>query len=202
MLKEIKLKYKNITYETITIYLSLCRSCEMKKGTPKKGLVVRPILSSELNSRCQVDLVDMQSSPDNEFKFIMVYQDHMTKFVHLKALKSKTAVEVAHHLLDIFLLCGAPSILQSDKGREFANKIIVELCSMWTDVKIVHGKPRHSQSQGSVERANQDVQNMINAWMLSNNSDKWSEGLRSCNFQKTHHTMKVFDRRLMKRCLE
>jgi len=33
---------------------------------------------------------------------------------------------------------------------------------MGKEFKIVHGKPpRHSQIQGSIERANQDVENML-----------------------------------------
>ncbi|XP_023238740.1 KRAB-A domain-containing protein 2-like [Centruroides sculpturatus] len=74
----------------------------------------------------------------------MVYQDHLTKFVHLLPLKTKTAEEVAYQLLQIFLTFGAPAILHSDNGREFCNKVIFELCTMWKDVKIVHGKPHHS----------------------------------------------------------
>jgi len=31
---------------------------------------------------------------------------------------------------------------------------------MWEDVKIVHGKPRHNQSQDSVERVNRDVEDI------------------------------------------
>lgn len=49
---------------------------------------------------------------------------------------------------------------------------------MWSDIKIVHGKPRHSQSQGSVERANQDVENMLATWMETNKTEKLSEGLK------------------------
>ena len=56
---------------------------------------------------------------------------------------------------------GAPSVLQSDNGREFANSIINELSSMWDGLKIVYGKPRHSQSQGSVERTNRDIEDII-----------------------------------------
>jgi hypothetical protein len=41
---------------------------------------------------------------------------------------------------------------------------------MWPEVKIVHGKARHSQSQGSVERANQDIESMIATWMETNNT--------------------------------
>ena len=91
----------------------------------------------------------------------MVYQDHLTKFVQLRALKSKRAEEVAYHLLDVFTIFGASCILHSDNGREFANKVIEEVCKMWNEPKIVHGKPRHSQSQGSVKRANQDIEKML-----------------------------------------
>jgi hypothetical protein len=44
---------------------------------------------------------------------------------------------------------------------------------IWKDVVIVHGRPRHPQSQGSVERANQDVEAMIGHWMKDNNSKNW-----------------------------
>lgn len=131
-----------------------------------------------MNSRCQVDLIDMQSQPDNDFKFILVYQDHLTKFVQLRALKNKCAEEVAYNLIDIFTIFGAPSVLQSDNGREFSNQIVEKVCAMWLDLKIVHGKPRHSQTQGLVERANQDIRNMLSSWLESNQTSKWSEGLR------------------------
>ncbi|XP_067140873.1 KRAB-A domain-containing protein 2-like [Centruroides vittatus] len=184
MLKELQVKYKNITYEVVMLYLNLCKQCQIKHSAPKKGIVVKPTISSELNSRCQVDLIDLQSHRDGEYKFIMVYKDHSTKFVQLRPLKTKTAEEVAYHLLHIFLTFGVPAILQSDNGREFCNRVISELCAMWKDVKIVHGKHRHSQTQGSVERANWDIQNMLTAWMNDNNTNKWSDGLPFVQFAK------------------
>ncbi|XP_060864326.1 KRAB-A domain-containing protein 2-like [Metopolophium dirhodum] len=140
---ELNIKYKNITREAIMLYLNLCESCQKKGSTIKKGLVVKPIISKEMNSRCQIDLIDMQAQPDGNFKFILVYQDHLTKFVNLRPLSNKHAEEVAYVLLDIFTTFGAPAILQSDNGRAFSNKIVEELCSMWKDLKLVHGKPRH-----------------------------------------------------------
>jgi len=178
MLKECSRKYKNITVEAIMTYLKLCEPCQKKQKTLKKSIVIKPILHSEMNSRRQIDLIDLQTNPDGNYKFILVYQDHFTKFVILRALKTKRAAEVAYHLLDIFTTFGAPNILHSDNGREFCNQVIENLCSMWPDVKIVHGKPRHSQSQGSVERANQDIENMLGTWMETNQLSKWSEGLK------------------------
>ena len=103
----------------------------------------------------------MQSCLDGEFKFILNYHDHFTKFCILKPMQTKTAVDVSYHLLDIFTTFGAPVILQSDSGPEFIAKVIEELAEMWTGLKIVHGKPRHRQSQGSVERSNQDIKQLI-----------------------------------------
>lgn len=50
------------------------------------------------NSRCQIDLDDFQSQPDQNFKFICVYQDHLTEFCILKPLISKRAEQVAYVL--------------------------------------------------------------------------------------------------------
>ncbi|XP_060861668.1 KRAB-A domain-containing protein 2-like [Metopolophium dirhodum] len=120
-----------------------CESCQKKGSKAKKGLVVKPIISSEMNSRCQIDLIDMQAQSD-----------------------------------DIFTTFGAPSILQSGSGREFANKVVTEICAMWPELKIVHGKPRHRLSQGSVERDNQDIANMLATWLTDNRTKKWSEELK------------------------
>ncbi|XP_071051121.1 KRAB-A domain-containing protein 2-like [Onthophagus taurus] len=184
MMKEVWSHYKNITRKDIETYIQLCEPCQQNQKGIKKGITVKPIISSEFNSRCQVDLIDFQSQPDGENKFILVYQDHLTKFVVLRPLKSKRAEEVAYTLLDIFTLLGAPAILQSDNGRKFSNKIIENLKTYWPTLKIIHGKPKHSQSQGSVERANQDIENMLTTWMQDNDNSHWSEGIRFVQLMK------------------
>ncbi|GFV61088.1 SCAN domain-containing protein 3 [Trichonephila clavipes] len=120
----------------------------MKHSAPKKGIVAKPIISSELNSRRQIDLIDLQSNRDGEYKFTMVYQNHSTILTQLRALKTKRDEEVAYHVLSVFFTFGAPTILQSDNGRKFSNQDVFGICAMWKDVKIVHGKPRHIQTQG------------------------------------------------------
>ena len=102
-------------------------------------------------------------------RFLLVYQDHGVKFCALFPLPNKTAMEVAKKLLFIFTLQGAPAILQSDNGREFVNSILDELKTLWPDLKQVHGQPRHSESQGSVEKCNQLVERLLFAYMKENN---------------------------------
>ncbi|XP_041346796.1 KRAB-A domain-containing protein 2-like [Gigantopelta aegis] len=123
-----------------------------RRGNVQKttGVVVKPIVSNKFYSHGQVDLVNMQSSPQDQLKWIMVYQCHLTKFVILRPLSCKRAAEVAFQLMDIFLLFGAQAILQSDNGLEFLAQVITELKELWPQFIMVHGKPRHPQSQGSV----------------------------------------------------
>ena len=72
---------------------------------------------------------------------------------------------------------GPPLILQNDNGREFVNNVIARLKNLWLDIVIVRGRPRHPQTQGSVERANQDVGKMLGNWMKHNRTDAWSVGI-------------------------
>ena len=51
---------------------------------------------------------------------------------------------------------GPPSILHTDNGLEFSNGLIENFCRE-KNILFVHGRPRHPQSQGQVERFNQTV---------------------------------------------
>ena len=186
-----KTNFTFTTQDAITLFKSMCIECQRKrKRTTTKGIVVKPILSKDFSSRVQVELIDMQSMCQGQHKCIMVYLDHLTKFCILRHLTSKCASEVTYQLLDIYLLLGAPSILQSDNGSEFTAYVITELKQMWIDLGIVHGKPRHPHSQGSLEIVNCDINDMLIAWMSDNDARDWTVGLKSVQFQNnsSHHT--------------
>ena len=108
MLKDLNSKYANITRETVELFKDHCLTCFEKTRSTRSGVVIRPLLSQDFNSRVQIDLIDFQSSAYRQFKFILVVQCHLTKFIILRPLRSKRAAEIAHELLDIFLLFGAP----------------------------------------------------------------------------------------------
>ena len=54
---------------------------------------------------------------------------------------------------------------------------------------MVHGKPRHPQSQGSVERPNSDIKDILVAWVSDNNTQDWTVRVKFVQQQKncTHH---------------
>ena len=69
------------------------------------------------------------------------------------------------------------------------NSVITELSAMWDGLKIVHGKARHSQSQGSVERTNRNMEDMLMTWLQSNSATHLGDGLRFIQVMKnrTYH---------------
>ena len=83
----------------------------------------------------------------------------------------------------------APYIFQTDNGCEFKNKLIESLKELWLELNIVHGKPQHLQSQGSVEWANWDVQDMVITWKSENRTKMWSQGLR---FVQVGHLQQLY----------
>lgn len=184
----------NIPKLAVQIYGELCTTCNLKKTQKHAGLVVKPIISKDFNVRGQVDLIDFQSCADGIYKWLLNYQDHSTKFLYLRPLQTKKAREVAFELLKIFLEQGAPVILQSDNGREFTAEIIKELLSLWPECKIIHGRPRHPQSQGSVERSNQDVEQMLRIWMEEHKTPRWSIGCYFVQWQKNTSLHRIIGR--------
>ena len=184
MLQLTRKSYSNITQSLVTKFVGLCPHCASKSIKPKTGLVLKPIRSHNFGSRGQIDLMDFQSIAFNGYRFIFNYQDHFTKFVWLRALKTKRAEEVASQLIEVFSILGPPAILQSDNGREFTNSVISELKMLWPTVLIINGRPRHPQSQGSIERTHEDLKPMINSWCTENKTKDWPTALKFVTLAK------------------
>jgi hypothetical protein len=63
-------------------------------------------------------------------------------------------------------------------SNEMLTEVITEIRHMWPDCRMVRGSPRHSESNGGVERVNQTVQTKLGTWMRDTHSRRWSVGCR------------------------
>ena len=194
--------YSNIARNLTKLYTETCPICIAREVRNKPPAGVRPILTVGFGTRGQVDLIDFQSLPNGDFKYLLNYIDHGIKFLFSIPLKFKRASCIAYALLEIFTIIGPPMILQSDNGREFLQaamtrrqrdeysgklialtkldltKIIVNIRELWPDCRMVRGSPRHSPSNGGVERVNRTVEEKLGAWMRETRNTNWSVGCR------------------------
>lgn len=63
----------------------------------------------------------------------------------------------------VIKMFGPSNIIDSDNGREFVNQVMSDLASMFPGMQFIRGRPRHSQSQGSVEALNKLVERKLQA---------------------------------------
>ena len=190
--KRIATVMAHVTKQVCIAFCEDCPICLKQQEVKKPRAGYMPIITHGMNMRGQVDLIDLQSMADGEYKYILNYQDHGIKDAYAEPLKTKTVLEITFALIRIWKIIGPPKILHSDNGREFSNLanmkgvalteaelelVIEEIRWLWPGTMTVKGRPRHSQSQGGIEKANRLLQKRLKAWMDTNNCTAWSTGL-------------------------
>ncbi|XP_044741411.1 KRAB-A domain-containing protein 2-like [Chrysoperla carnea] len=166
----------SIPRPALNIFLKCCKACDIIKETHQpKVKVIQPLKYT----RGQIDLIDFQSLPDHEYKWILLYKDIKTNFIFLRPLQTKRASETAIELLKIFLETGAPNILQSSNGPEFVEQIIEELRSLWPECVQVRAR-RTLQ----IERSEKNIEELLRAWIAQHKLMRWSLGLYYVQWQK------------------
>ena len=118
--------------------------------------IFKPIQARDVQVRHEIDLMDLGKRGRVKYQGI-VYRDVLSvmdvfsRFIWLRPLKSKHSKEIASELKSLYMEFGTPLLLQSDQGSEFKGDV-KRLCRKM-QVKMIHSRPYHSQSQGKVERS-------------------------------------------------
>ncbi|OIR55832.1 MAG: uncharacterized protein A8A55_2576, partial [Amphiamblys sp. WSBS2006] len=120
------------------------------------------IVSRSPRGRYQADLIDMRSySEQNDgYAWILNSIDTFTKFMMVDVLKTKRAEETSRAFAKLFGQFGSPRLLHTDNGTEFKNETVAGLCERY-GTRQIHGRARHPQSQGQIERANQTLKRKL-----------------------------------------
>jgi transposase InsO family protein len=111
-------------------------------------------VSRRVLDRVYMDLMDFTSQPDGEYKWVLQLKDHFSRMIWLFPLKNKGSAEVAIALRSFFAWCGQPRRFYSDNGTEFAGEVEDAVRYRTPAIQIIHGRPYHPQTQGSIEVAN------------------------------------------------
>ncbi|KAG6799952.1 zinc finger protein 85 [Apis mellifera caucasica] len=128
-------------------------------------------MEKKLYHRGQIDVIDMPIQLTCNYKYFLVYEDQISRFVVLKGLHGNTANEVAIKLLDILTIIGAPQVLQSNNGRKFAEEVVQELRLLWKDFMILHGEIIETNER------NRDFKSLLECWIKENPTKTWYEAL-------------------------
>ena len=129
-----------------------CATCTLFRPAPIPHHPARAYLVPGLFHRCAMDLMVGLPEVDG-YSNILVLTEYLSRYACAYALRTRTAVEVATHLLDYIFTFGAPREILSDQGGEFVNHVVASLC---TGLNIFRrtSSPYHPSTNGLVERTN------------------------------------------------
>ena len=153
--------------------LSQCKgTCKLTKTLETMPPAPLANRSMQVMEELQCDLITITSkkgvpsSSDHDFKYILTVKDCFSKYCWLNPLESKEALPILRILSKIFHDHGPPKLLHTDNGSEFINTMVKNVCSRF-NIRMIHGRPYHPQSQGQVENLNRRVKNCLRHFLLA-----------------------------------
>uniref|UniRef100_A0A914XJJ4 Integrase catalytic domain-containing protein n=1 Tax=Plectus sambesii TaxID=2011161 RepID=A0A914XJJ4_9BILA len=166
--------------------LNDCQICRTKT-TIKKAPVGKPMRSSAIWGRVGIDLIDMSSRPDNDYKWIYHAKDHASKFSYAVPLKSKCCEEVSAAVRQMFYLYGVPQILQHDRGGEFVGHQMKDMMAReFSQCKVIKSSPRRPTTNGLIERENKVLEERLLCWMQQAKRSDWSTALAEIKWKRNN----------------
>ena len=115
-----------------------------------------------------MDLLDMSITSAKGNRYVLVMVDCFSRWTEACHLPDKTAISMVDAFFsNVVCRFGMPTVIHSDQGREFENKVMHELC-------ILGGTPYHPESDGLVERFNRTLL-MMQAMFAGEHKDDWDD---------------------------
>ena len=158
----------------IVDYVGTCVKCLTTNKRPKYlklPMKLRdPVTTPFTHVMC--DTIGPLSKSDNKI-FVHVCVDVSTKFIVSWATPDLTSEDFILGFMEkVVCVHGIPAYFLSDNGSIFTSKMMKGFCKKF-NIKMVHGSPFHSESQGLVERYNQAIERSVRAFITAC-EEKWS----------------------------
>ncbi|KAI5151321.1 hypothetical protein ENBRE01_2056 [Enteropsectra breve] len=140
--------------------VSVIKKCEICQRynleRPNKKISTRLELKDPF-FRVGIDVVGPLHKTTHGNKYIVAATDHLTRWCEARAVKNKSSKEIAKFIWDeIFIRHGPPSYLLSDRGKEFLNGVVNQMCSI-QKTKQSFTSAYNPQCNGAAERLNRTL---------------------------------------------
>lgn len=162
-------------------YVRHCQRCVVSKANDPEARA--PLESIKTSAPLEIVCIDFWSAEGTKNKSveILVVTDHFTRLAQAFPYRHQSAKQVAKKLWDnFFCVYGFPERIHSDQGASFESRLIRELLKI-SGVQKSHTTPYHPMGNGSVERFNRTLGNMIRA-LSPEAKHSWPERLQTLMF--------------------
>ena len=150
------------------------QTCIARKSPCPRNIPMGHVNVGHRWERVAMDLLDMSVTTSRGNRYVLVMVDCFTRWTEASPLPDKTAQSVADAFFNqVVCRFGMPSVIHSDQGQEFENRIMQELCLLGGAHKT-RTTPYHPESDGMVERFNRTLLMML-AMFAGKNRDDWDD---------------------------
>jgi len=165
--------------DDINTFVKECRYCGRRKAWNAKAKVPIQTYSPAERpfSRTHIDLTGPFPTTKYGSKYVLILKCALTKWVEIFAIPDKTALEVAHCLVDeVYFRHGAPRVLISDRGKEFMNELMAEVEKLMGVGRHIYTTPVNPRSDGMAEIQMKTFKDGISSHIAKHQTD-WDEYL-------------------------
>ena len=158
----------------IRTYIASCTVCIARKSLCPRRAPMGHVAVGRQWERVAMDLLDMSVTSSKGNRYVLVMVDCFSRWTEACPLPDKTAVSVTDAFFsNIVCKFDIPTVIHSDQGREFENKVMHELCILGGAHKT-NTTPYHPESDGLVERFNRTLL-MLLAMFAGEHKDDWDD---------------------------
>ena len=122
------------------------------------------------------------SKYNDGYKYLLAVIDVFSKYGWMRALKSKSGIEVADAFKDIIKTGRKPELVWSDKGKEFYNQHVKSLVTIYST--------ENEEKSCIVERWNRTMKNIMFKFFTANNTYRYIDVIQEMvdKYNNTKHT--------------
>lgn len=160
----------------VSRFVKNCDKCATNKASSmhKEPLTLTPTPQSAFDI-VSIDTMGPLPTSLNGNKYIVTIMCDLTKYFVTMPVPNKEAVTIAQGIFENFILTYGPmKRLLTDRGSEYINSILNELCSL-LNIEQKSSTPYHHRTLGTVERSHRTFNEYVRSYINDDKNDweKW-----------------------------
>ena len=158
-------------------YVKACAKCQLNKTLRPKKRAPMEITTTARRpfEKCALDIVGSMTEIMAGNKYVLTFQDDLSKFLVAIPIPQQDAETVAKKfVLNIVLKFGAPAQILTDQGSNFLSDLFKSMCKL-LKIKKIQTTAFHPESNGSLERNHRVLTEYLRHYVRENqtNWDEW-----------------------------
>jgi transposase InsO family protein len=185
MIARLSSKYQWVGLKkSVKEYVKRCEICQKNKYSKQHRVPMQITTTAHRPmERLALDIVGPLPETQKGNKYLLTYQDDLTKYVGAIPIPNQEAETVARAFVQYIILRfgmnGNMSVL-SDQGSNFQSELFTNVCKM-LKIKKQRTSAWHPESNGSLERSHRTMKEYLRT-VVNEDSNDWDDFIEYCIF--------------------